>query len=338
VRIADRSPSYFLDDSYDSEASLDDWVIETFGEDSDSEDVDEPQPPPRPPPPAKRQHANSRRPSFPLHYRIMLSIGRRVNNIPRERLYFLLHLVSYNDFHNVFRDFQRIELDKCGKDQLARRGLRRGRSTTRDWLDVSIPVRPAPKSETRELWLWNSNGNGISYPKNCIAKFLSFQCTHLKSIVGHGNARILPQGDLTFVYHIKARYYANPDLHTSRVKIWFSYCTHLTTGRTVRNPHSSLSEVRKRWVDLFAKQYPKELVVRGFHVHPDHFRPHHLRQLRPDAAGVDITAVNEPAGPDDEHDARRAFQDDELARLEQAAAKLRRRQEEAAAMSSSDDE
>ena len=153
VRIADRSPSYFLDDSYDSEASLDDWVIETFGEDSDSEDVDEPQPPPRPPPPAKRQHANSRRPSFPLHYRIMLSIGRRVNNIPRERLYFLLHLVSYSDFHNVFRDFQRIELDKCGKDQLARRGLRRGRSTTRDWLDVSIPVRPAPKSETRELWL-----------------------------------------------------------------------------------------------------------------------------------------------------------------------------------------
>lgn len=288
--------------------------------------------------PPRRIHADAGRNHFPLQYLIMQRIGRRLNSDPRERLYFNLPLVSYSDYHRCFRHFKRIELDGKNADQLAERGFQK------NGLDVGRAIKPAPRTETRELWLWDGSQPGAPGEfDDCslsgdIADFLAFQCLHLRSVVGHGHIRRIRGGDLAFVYHIRARFFQNPDLHSRRVKVWFSYSTQLTTGRTKRNPHTTLNQTKRNYMDRTARFYGRELLALGFKMDPDFFSPARRGRVG-DGGGVDVLdPPAEPSSARDSRDARHINEEAEMAELEREEGDLRRLQEEAEAESSGDSE
>ena len=86
-------------------------------------------------PSARLQHmygeCDSMRPSFVYQYRIQCAIGRRIRTDPREDLHFLIPLVPYKDFHEVFRGFTRTELNGASRQQLRRRAARQHESSQR---------------------------------------------------------------------------------------------------------------------------------------------------------------------------------------------------------------
>jgi hypothetical protein len=147
-----------------------------------------------------------------LHYKVIVCIGRRINSIPRERLWFNLPLITYTDFYKVFKDFSRIKLNGGGggAEQFCPKNLCYDQWISPDNLTaVERHISPQPNSETRKLWLWDV-GESDTIPSK-LADFVFLQRTHLKSITGHGNVKILPQGDLVFVYHITVKFFSNPE-------------------------------------------------------------------------------------------------------------------------------
>lgn len=269
----------------------------------------------------------------------MRRIGQRLNCIPRERLYFALPLVSYPDYHQCFRQFKRTELNGKTVQQLARRG------DDNDGLDVMRGIWPVPRTETRELWLWDGSQPGApgefddDSARGDIADFLSLQCLHIKSVNGFGHIKLLKRGDLAFVYHVKAKFFSNPDLHSRRVKIWFSFGVHFTTGRTRRNPHTSLSQPQRKYMDRTARKYPTELLALGYKLHTDFTVDPHLRRERPEetSAGALITDPPEPLSERDTHASRRAYHEEQITVFEREDDRLRLLQEEAEAGDDSSD-
>jgi hypothetical protein len=254
---------------------------------------------------------------------------------PRERLYFTVPLVTYHEFHECFRNFKRVELDGKKEDQLARRGdAKSGLVVDRRLLF------PQPKSETRELWLWDGSQPGALGEfddDSCtgdIADFLALQCCHLRKVVGLGHIKLLAKGGLSFVYHIRVRFTHNPKIHTRKIKIWFSFAGHHTSGRTVRNAHTGLSEAKKNYIQRTARNYPSELRVRGFDVAaaPCFEVAAGAGAGAGAAAGtgaVDIAAPTAAPSEQDSNAARRAFQESELAQMQREADELERLEGEA---------
>jgi hypothetical protein len=74
-------------------------------------------------------------------------------------------------------------------------------------------------------------GEKYSY-RGSITKFLlPFGCFHLPNkVIGSGNVRVLPRGDLSFVYYTKARFFSNPKAHVRNAAVSFSFACHKTTG------------------------------------------------------------------------------------------------------------
>ena len=200
---------------------------------------------------------DTERESFPLQYRISLCIARRLNSDPREGLHFLIPLAKYSDFHDITRQFRRIELNGKNRVQLAQRARREG-CNSQTYLN-SNKFSPELRTETRELWMWDG-GRG---PTNKLARFLWMQRVHLKSVKGFGNCKMLPAGDLPYVYHIRIKFSSNPKLHTTRVKVWFSFGVLLTHGRNRRNLHTTLTPQQLRLIDSWSKDFPGELRTRG---------------------------------------------------------------------------
>ena len=268
--------------------------------------------------PARNGDKDQQRPSYPLQYRIMRVVGRRIKPTPREGLHFLIPLVTYTDFHGCFREFTRIELNGKSRDELRARAVREGRQSSQ--YTKTCAFKPVPTSETRELWLWDG-GRG---PKCKLAAFLQLEQVHLTSVTGFGGVRRLERGDLAFAYHVKARWTQNPLLHTRQVKVWFSFAVMLTTGRIVRNPHTTLTEDERRRIDSHAKEFPAELSVRGrIEVHADFFRHPSEREPRADYANtINLTAESIDRDATDTEEAREIFEAQELANINAAAEQL----------------
>ena len=95
--------------------------------------------------PARNGDKDQQRPSYPLQYRIMRVVGRRIKPTPRAGLHFLTPLVTYTDFHGcAFENLQ--ELSSMGNQGMSSEPARSGKGDNRRSIQ-----KPALSSQCQPL-------------------------------------------------------------------------------------------------------------------------------------------------------------------------------------------
>jgi hypothetical protein len=127
-----------------------------------------------------------------LQRQIRYVIARRLSNIPRDNISILLPAQEYSVFHRATAGARRIELDGNNREDLIRKALKK--QLKHDSFLGSQQELRRPRSETRELSLWND--------ARALGKWLALQDCGLSTVNGLDYSKALVGGDIAIVHAI----------------------------------------------------------------------------------------------------------------------------------------